>query len=353
MSWPLYIELSGSPEERGLAYGEQARSVIERAFALYLPAFGLPENILQQAVQPYTEIIGRHCPDLMTELIAISRGAGLELWKILALNCRTEIIRRSESLLSTGVIDEKKNYGPSECTVVASQQYPLLCQTWDWITGIEELMVLLRVKTDDGQSILTFTEPGVLGKIGISSSGLALSLNILAGIAPEPGLPTHILLRRLLSCATPDEARDFLSTAPLGAISCITMLWRDYGLYQLEIAGRQFDFCRIADDFYVHTNHFLALPIENSETEFASSYARLKRMHALASGGSIEQSDLFLGDSCGDYPVCSSPKPDTLLQAGTKVEIATLARLVMNVERGTMSLRRGWQADAEELQYRL
>ncbi|MDD2944178.1 MAG: C45 family autoproteolytic acyltransferase/hydrolase, partial [bacterium] len=353
MTWPLLIELSGSAEERGFAYGEQAQSFIERAYSLYVPAFGLSENVLRLAVEPYAEIIARYCPELMAELVAISRGAGLELWKILALNCRTEIIRRSAVILAAEINQKEINRLPGECTVIAARQHPLLCQTWDWITGMEELMVLLRVDTEEGPSIVTFTEPGVLGKIGLSSNGLALSLNILAGIIPEPGLPTHVLVRRLLGCATPDEAQEFLSIVPLGAISCITMLWRDYGLYQLEVAGSRFDFRRITDDFYVHTNHFLALPIENSETEFASSYARLKRMYELAPVSSIKQSELFLGDSCGDYPVCSSPKPDTLLQAGTEVEIATLARLVMDVEQGTMSLRRGWRSDAEELGYRV
>ena len=105
------------------------------------------------------------------EIEGIAEGAGLPVGQVAALNARTEI-------LATLRVRQR-----GECSTVVrlgdQGQPPLALQTWDWHDCFADSWLVWTVEHPDGHVVHTLTEYGVLGKIGVSSAGLGINLNIL------------------------------------------------------------------------------------------------------------------------------------------------------------------------------
>ena len=69
--------------------------------------------------------------------------------------------------------------GANECTALCFQPTALLGQNWDWSSQLENLAVLLQIRVSENMTIQMLTEPGIIGKIGMNSQGIAACLNIL------------------------------------------------------------------------------------------------------------------------------------------------------------------------------
>src|SRR5262249_33288095 len=102
----------------------------------------------------------------------------------------------------------------------------LLAQNWDWHPALAPSRVLWTITWPDGRWLTTLTEAGILGKIGLNSSGLGVLLNILhcsldGGIG---GLPVHVLLRVLLErCHDMTSALTLIRASRMSASSCVTI----------------------------------------------------------------------------------------------------------------------------------
>ena len=56
----------------------------------------------------------------------------------------------------------------------------VLMQNWDWHPDLAPSRLVWTVDQGDGRWFATFTEAGILGKVGLNSDGLSLCLNLLA-----------------------------------------------------------------------------------------------------------------------------------------------------------------------------
>jgi isopenicillin-N N-acyltransferase-like protein len=128
------------------------------------------------------------------------------------------------------------------------------------------------------------TEAGILAKVGVSSRGIAVALNILyheGDGRDELGIPVHLVLRRLLGEAgSVGEAWELLRETPYSASSCITVIDADGegACFELSPAG----VVRIEpeDGLLAHANHFLDDGLARAEGDqpaewLAGSRARL------------------------------------------------------------------------------
>ena len=88
--------------------------------------------------------------------------------------------------------------GANVCTALCFQPTALLGQNWDWSSQLENLAVLLQIRVSENMTIQMLTEPGIIGKIGMNSQGIAACLNILLLNKPLDGVPIHIVLRSIL-----------------------------------------------------------------------------------------------------------------------------------------------------------
>lgn len=64
-------------------------------------------------------------------------------------------------------------------------------------------LVLWAIRRDDGPDLLTLTEAGMIGKIGVNASGFAMCVNLLTSDLDtgQAAVPMHIILRRVLEAA--------------------------------------------------------------------------------------------------------------------------------------------------------
>lgn len=79
-----------------------------------------------------------------------------------------------------------------ECTALAATPeatasgQTLLGQNWDWMPKLDGHTVLLKIRQHDKPTVLTYTEAGIVAKIGMNTAGLGLCVNLF--VTGEPGI---------------------------------------------------------------------------------------------------------------------------------------------------------------------
>ncbi len=131
--------------------------------------------------------IGVFSPELNDEIAGIAAGSGLAPELIGALNARTELLAA----------------GRGECSTIAclgtatSSGTPIGVQTWDWHDELSDSWMRWTIDHPGGHRVETMTEAGIVGKVGVSSEGVAILMNILGhrDDGPPIGVPVHVLNR--------------------------------------------------------------------------------------------------------------------------------------------------------------
>jgi isopenicillin-N N-acyltransferase like protein len=235
------------PRERGRAAGAALAARTALCLDAYLPLFaagGHARDDVRRFGQRVLARTERWHPPLAAELEAFALGAALEPELIAALNGRTELLALAE------------------CTVVgrcASAEGPWLAQNWDWYADAPERCLVWSAAVEGGR-FATMTEAGILGKVGVSTRGIALTLNILhhASDGGELGIPVHLVLRRLLAeAASIEDAWALLRETPYSASSCITVVDARGGGACFELSPAGVARLEPDDGLLAHTNHFL------------------------------------------------------------------------------------------------
>jgi isopenicillin-N N-acyltransferase-like protein len=162
------------------------------------------------------------------------------------------------------------------------------------------------------------TEAGILAKVGVSTRGIAVALNILYHAhdgTGELGVPVHLVLRRLLEeAASVDDAWALLRETPYSASSCVTVVDARGGgaCFELSPAG----VARIEPraGLLAHANHFLDEALAGDEAEqpaawLPGSRARLARAERVAPR-ELSDALALLGDHTSDpQAICRHDEP--------------------------------------------
>jgi isopenicillin-N N-acyltransferase like protein len=188
------LALKGEPYNIGYQHGVRLASAVADNVEVYFTLFehyaGLDRHAVLRRASEFVSIIGAFDEDVMTEIRGIAEGSGKSLEEIVALNSRTEIMFKEGARLLHG-----------ECTSMATtpeaslSQHTLIAQNWDWMPRIQRNCVLLDLEQPRKPRVLTFTEAGFVGKIGMNSAGLGLCCNLLVTPQTRPGVPFHVLCR--------------------------------------------------------------------------------------------------------------------------------------------------------------
>jgi isopenicillin-N N-acyltransferase-like protein len=231
--------------DRGLAIAD----ALEQGIAIYLDLFetsgvslGTAQKYGEQAVLA-TEQWSR---PLAEEMRGMAESSKIPLWKIAALNARTEILSQA--------VGAK----PGECsTIVNAGRDPVGAQTWDWHEDLSHCWHLQEIFGTPRQFV-GLTEYGILSKIGINDAGVGIMLNILGHTADRPdGVPIHLVGAQVLGHAsTLQEAIDILRSAPVSTSSAITVVSPE-GAATVELSPLGAAVLEPVDGVLIHTNHFL------------------------------------------------------------------------------------------------
>jgi isopenicillin-N N-acyltransferase-like protein len=330
------ITISGKPDERGFQHGQALADRIGRTVEFYTRIFGKPEQELFELAGHFQKKIQAFNPAYATEIEAVAAGAGLNPLYIYALNARSEILA-----LALG-----------ECTAIYFQATRLLGQNWDWARPLEELIVLMRIEQPNGHRITMITEPGIIGKIGMNSSGLGVCLNILRSNKRLDGVPIHLVLRAVLDATNINDALDRAKASGQGKASNILIGDSSGHCFSVEFAGDESFTITPENNVLIHTNHYLGRDLNPDRGVFCCSYARLRT--ATEKAGAITEpsieamKSILLDRSDKELPINRRYIPDDDLE-----EMGTVCTIIMDLPNQSIHLKKGHTSETDFIVYKI
>jgi isopenicillin-N N-acyltransferase-like protein len=346
--FPL-IEVSGEAFERGRQHGERTADLIQFNLEGYRQLFkhdpGLDWSAVLEQVRQYLRPIEAYAPRLLEEMRGIAEGAGVSLDEILALNCRTEIL----SMRAISPLDE--------CTALfiapeaTANGHTFVAQNWDWSNVLRGGAVLLRIEQPGRPTVLTLTEAGMVGKIGLNSAGVGVCTNFLRHDHRRIGVPFHIILREALDAPRLGLAVAAVYRGVRADSGNYLLAHADGEAIDLEATPSDVGFLHPREGLLVHTNHFLTPRLQTGDKGIVESDHTLLRygravhlLRAQAGQITIEMLKGVFRDHF-NYPKSICRHPDL-----TQPEIersATLASMIVDLTTGEMYVTAGEPCETE------
>ncbi len=347
-----------SPQERGEAFGAANASDIGATYDRYVELFDAVATepvALRPLGEEAQRAIAAYSEPAAEEITGIAHGAGLEPWQIAALNARTEILAR---LAATATAPAPAR---GECSTVVDLRdhtsSPLTIQTWDWRDSFADNWLAWTIEYPDGRVVHTVTEYGILAKIGVSSRGVGVHMNLLQHERDGGaiGTPVHILARTVLERADdPGAAVALLGAARTSASTVLTIIGASANGTAAIGAELSPDGPRYVlgdlEGLYLHTNHFLDphLAADDQAPRLGpDSYLRLdvlrRALHRTGATDLTELTQLMADHSGGAGSVCCHADPAAALAD----QWATLATVSLDVDAGELNVRRGGPCDEQ------
>jgi isopenicillin-N N-acyltransferase-like protein len=345
MHMDRYIPLitsSGEPFERGLQLGRLAQERVLHSVAAYMQIFkhisGLSRDEVFAQAERFLPSIAAFAPHLLEEMRGIAEGAECHLYEIIAINARTELM-----------------YGLThqpECTALAvgpaasADGHTRLGQNWDWHPSLTGALVLWTIKREDGPDLLTLTEAGIVGKIGINAAGLAMCVNLLKSDSDSagPAVPMHVILRRLLEEACTVEEACTLLERTARCTSCNHLLADGSGaIAAVEATPAAQGVLRAPHGVLTHTNHCLEPELfaqDRNAREYPETLARHERMQALVTGERVDGQGLrrMLADhATAPHSICLHTQSSWAFPEQGE----SIASVIFDVTAGTLDLADG------------
>ncbi len=237
----------GTSKEIGLRHGIIFRREISAVLQNYLEMWKIPEEKILSAVSGFKRTIKQEYPSLAEEIQSIAVGSGVPEDFIYALNARTELLN-----------------GGSECTAVGVSSsahrgaHVILAQNWDWYPSFRNLTRIVEIRPEKKARILTFIEPGMVGKIGLNEEGLGVCMNYLPTENIDlDGVPVHVILRTILECGDYSAAEQHILNVKKAASANYLVGHRRGELSSFETTPNMVSIM-YPDPFVSHTNSFTA-----------------------------------------------------------------------------------------------
>jgi len=277
------VEADGSPYEMGFQYGA-ACPEIAGMLEMTCGLFGGRERakkVIQQYAPKYLPFAEKYAPDIIEEMKGMAAGANVAFEDILFLNITYEI--SVPDIMGGCTAFAAAGEAVKDGKVIAGQNF-------DFIENWEKYIVLLKMKPVKDPAFLAVTAAGCLGLFGFNSAGLTVNLNLLkdkASLAPSGGVPTHIILRKLFTCKSIDEAIYCVGTAEGRAAKNYIVANAGGEMTDIESTTDDIDIQYPEYDILAHTNHFKAERFKNDDlasTLLPDAFLRMLRIRQLMLG---------------------------------------------------------------------
>ena len=274
------IEVSGSHYEMGFQYGA-ACPEIRKMLDGVCQMFGGPEKaraIIQKYVPMYLPAVEKYAPEIVEEMKGIAAGANVELEDILLLNIMYEI--SASSVMGGCTSFAAAGEATANGEVIAGQNF-------DAIDRGEESMIMLKMKPVQGPRILSVTPAGSLGLFGFNSASISMNLNLLKNkdsLTPTGGVPTHIILRKILMCENIGQVIATIGSAEGRAAKNYLVTDEQGDIIDVETTTNDLDIQYPERGIITHTNHFKADRFKSDDLAYLvvpDAYLRSYRMFQL------------------------------------------------------------------------
>ena len=342
-TFPVY-EISGSPRELGLAQGKLFKDKILKTIEFYKRISHGDDEANLKAAQYFKGVIGKFNHDYVEEIDAIGESCKIDPLWVYFINARSEI-------LPTKVDDLPFN----ECSSMYLKKASILGQNWDWGKDAAEHSVVLKIKKNNGNDILMFTEAGIIGKIGLNKNGVGVCLNALSHIkSSRDGVPLHVMLRSVLDSENYEEALLGLLSARAGKAGNVLMADNNGQFFDIEYLGDKhymYDWNSYKKDWFFHTNHSLKRIPLHKLSKYKSSFSRFlkgKKLLKNACNHDIEvMRDIFMNNE-GRWPIYR--EYEELKRIGL---YGTVATIIMDLKEGELKVKVGNADNASFESYRV
>lgn len=336
------LEVSGSPREMGRQQGEAMRDELHGMIELVVDRInkgrpGRPAFTCEQGLAVAASSIGpaeAYAPHLVDELRGVAEAGGVSLEQVMLINVRNQIAIALEGACTSIAVEA----GASAAAT------GMVGQNWDNDPATDPFSLVLTRRPSSGPAHMTFTQPGVIGYMGLNEQGVGVCLNTLPAPASGRGVPWYFVVRSICEQASLDEIVMQVGRADR-AISANAAMMTPDGAADLEITADAVRVLRANDrGALVHTNHCLhpdLAPINDDYPELIQSGPRLGRSEALLSeiDGAVSFDDLkrILSDHDG-FPrsICRHPNDDP--ETGFWRSVVSM---IMEPSEGRMHLTRG------------
>ncbi|GHJ50525.1 acyl-CoA--6-aminopenicillanic acid acyl-transferase [Catellatospora sp. TT07R-123] len=309
MTTPLrVVDVSGTPEQMGEAYGAAATDLIQANVATYLARFSRSAGLDRQTVltrgAAFRDTTRALAPRLARMLDATAGAAGLAPELIYAVNARSELLYGDPSCGAPGGAGAELG----ECTSIGvldsrtADGHTVLAQNWDWHPDHRDGNLLLVTRDERGHVVAALTEAGMLAKAGLNGAGLGVCVNLLGcdRDGRPGGLPYHVLLRSVLEADSLSWATRNAVRAPRSAsINLLIGQAHPSGgeIIDLELAPGEAGWLHPVDGLLTHANHFeTPLPVYDTVKDWGGSSlfrsARARRQLA-AAGDRLRPEDIL------------------------------------------------------------
>ena len=358
------FEISGSPFERGVQYGQACPQIIARSIEIYskqLLDMGYDWAGIRRLVNQFKPNIEAFEPLYLEEMRGIAEGSGHDFEAIILINARTEIIhlgRRNKH-------DNPELDGCTGAIVLpeATLNNELLHgQNWDWRAECAETGIVLRIRREDGPDLLTFTEAGGLARAGLNSIGTAITGNNLESDRDYQtlGVPLPLIRRKALEANHFALAMKAVAITPKSGSNNMMLSHAGGFAINYECAPDEVFPLYAVDELLVHANHWRSqvaqVKLKNTGIGGApESFYRdirveklLKQHHGSLTLEHVKSA--FFDDFGTPFAVCRPPRPSS---SGEDNLSATVAMILMRPASGFMEIAPLPAINREFAQYRL
>jgi isopenicillin-N N-acyltransferase-like protein len=246
------IEVWGMPREMGRQLGEAAREEVRTYVDLLVERSNLgrksrltPEAALAVAAEAiaYAE---RYLPDAMDELRGIAEGAGVPVEQVMLINVRNQFGAVAPPEGCTAVLIEPR---------ASATGAGIVAQNWDNDPATDAFSVVLTRRPTGKPALMTFTRPGEVAYLGLSSAGIGIALNAMPGAQRRAGVPWYFILRAMVEAASLEAAVQEVERAERSIPANAVVITADGGA-DIEV---MIDAVRVlqpdARGTLIHTNH--------------------------------------------------------------------------------------------------
>jgi isopenicillin-N N-acyltransferase-like protein len=283
------VELSGSPQRMGEAFGESCRNAIRELYALRM-ASAIDSAAKRGRALSEAQVLGvcRQClppteaydPTGYPEFAGIARAAGLSPEQGFALQGLTDL----RDLLCFGPPPE--GAGCSSFMVAGDRSATgqmLLGQTWDLITDNLPYVRLVHRRPEGQPETWSLTLTGCLTLIGLNAEGVAVGNTNLITTDARPGVQYLTVLHRALRSRTFAEAVESIGRAPRAGAHYYYAAGPDGEAVGLECSAVRVARFDIRSGTFVHCNHALHADIAalQADPPGVSTCHRQERLDAL------------------------------------------------------------------------
>jgi len=206
-----FIEVSGSPYERGLSHGKLLRKEIHECIKLFKDDIEEateqnPDTFITKFLKEtdFKTATLKWVPEVFDELRGISEGAEIDLETIFMYQLGDEYWCNSKDILAHSCSSIGVNKSPTHPCMAA--------QNMDIEPFYDGYQTVLKINDQNSDKKMMFlTIPGLLGLTGMNNKSVSINCNTLWQLdCGKTGLPVTFIVRGVVEKDTQEEALKFL-----------------------------------------------------------------------------------------------------------------------------------------------